>query len=81
MSPGVCIHDWQDELLSRWGWSVDATSHEARNGAVVWQVEATRQGHRVMAWGQTRQDAYRAACRVVRRTHAPEDARRCDGRR
>jgi len=54
------------------GWSVTQQSHRSRDGSLCWQVNATWRGHTIMAWGRTRDDAWRAACRQANRVRKVE---------
>jgi hypothetical protein len=54
-------------LLQGSGWSAAETEYRQPDGSTVWQVEANRDEHRVLVWGRTRGDAWRAAHRMFRR--------------
>ncbi len=48
-------------------WTAGEVEYRQPDGSTVWQVEASRQEHRVLAWARTRGDAWKAAERILRR--------------
>ena len=59
-------------VLRDLGWSAGEASLQEADGSLFWQIDATRQGHTILAWGRTKAEAWQAACRMARRVHARE---------
>ena len=59
-------------VLRDLGWSADEAPLEQADGSLFWQIDATRHGHTILAWGRTKAQAWEAACRLARRVHARE---------
>jgi len=59
-------------LLRDLGWSVGEAPLQGPDGSTFWQIDATRQGHTILAWGRTKDEAWLAACRLAGRVHARE---------
>jgi hypothetical protein len=51
-------------------WTAAEIEYRQPDGSTVWQVEASRNEHRVLAWGRTRGDAWKAAERILRRVQS-----------
>jgi len=49
------------------GWTTAEIEYRQQDGSTVWQVEASRHEDRILAWGRTRGDAWKAAHRILRR--------------
>jgi hypothetical protein len=64
--------DRSPDTLRDLGWLLGEPALQQADGSLLWQVDATRQGHTILAWGRTQAEAWRAACRMARRFHARE---------
>ena len=49
------------------GWSGEETAYRQRDGSTLWQVEANCREHRILVWGRTRSEAWKAASRMANR--------------
>jgi hypothetical protein len=56
--------------LRQLGWRCDELAVHNRDGSVSWQVDASRKGHTILAWGRTPCEAWEAAFRQAHRVHA-----------
>jgi hypothetical protein len=66
------IADRSPDVLRDLGWLLGEPALQQAAGSMLWQVDATRQGHTILAWGRTKAEAWRAACRMASRVHARE---------
>ena len=48
-------------------WSAEETASRQRDGSTLWQIEAQCDDHRILVWGRTRSQAWKAASRMVAR--------------
>ncbi|MGQ9576240.1 MAG: hypothetical protein ACUVUC_13070 [Thermoguttaceae bacterium] len=56
-------------VLRALGWSCKEAALRNRDGSCSWEVHATRLGHKIVAWGRTRIEAWEIAYRQAKQVH------------